>query len=148
MSTKTPGRKRDALTQGVQDQVILLIERWKPDWGDLNATNLERKVSGCLKITCTRQGLLKKGAIKAAFDKQLSILNSGAKPPITKSADIVVLQQRIDRIEKENAEKTAKIDELQEVIVRFRANAKSMGIPTERFEAPIAPLIGGTVRNT
>lgn len=139
MSTKIPGRKREALTQGVQDQIVLLIERWKPDWGDLNGSTLERKVSGCLKITCTRQGLLQKTAIKDAFEKQQSVLRGG-KPEKTKSADVVVLQQRIDRLEKEGREKTAKIDELQEVVVRFRANAKAMGIPTERFEAPIAPL--------
>lgn len=145
MSTKPPGRKRDALTQGVQDQIVALIERWKPDWGDLNASALERKVAGCLKISCTRQGLLKKDAIREAFEKRSQELKSG-KAPKEKGADVVVLQRRIDSLEKELEARTKKVDELQEVVVRFRHHAKAMGIPPERFEAPIAPLVGGQAK--
>lgn len=41
-------------------------------------------------------------------------------------------------------EKSGQVDNLQEVVTRFRYNAKLMGIPVERLEAPIAPLVGRT----
>lgn len=139
MSTPPKNRKRDALTTGVQDRIVLLIQGWKPEWGDFNASALERKVACCLGISCTRQGLLKKDAIKAAFDERMKL---GANTPKEKSADVVVLQQRIERLEKELAGKQEKIDELQEVVTRYRYNAKLMGLSAERLEAPIAPLVG------
>ena len=141
MIDKPKQRKRDALTQSVQDKVVLLIQGWKPEWGQFNGSALERKVSCCLGITCTRQGLLKKQSIKDAFDERIKL---GDKQPRQKSPETVVLQQRIDHLEKLLEEKTGQVDHLQEVITRFRYNAKLMGIPVERLETPIAPLVGRT----
>ncbi len=137
MSTTGKGRKRDALTTGVQDRIVLLIEGWKPEWGAFSASALERKVTYCLGIKCTRQGLLKKETIKAAFDSRMGL---AGKPAKQRSADEVVLQQRIDRLEQLLADKTRQVDQLQELLIRFRYNAKLMGLPVEQLEAPVAPL--------
>ena len=83
MSATGKGRKRDALTQGVQDRVVLLIDEWKEEWGAFSASALERKVASCLGIRCTRQGLLKKDAIKTAFDRRKA---KAGKPAKSKSA--------------------------------------------------------------
>jgi len=141
MSTGNKGRKRHALTTSVQDQVVLLIDGWKLEWGAFSASALERKVTCCLGIKCTRQGLLKKEAIKAAFDRRIALAE---KPANTKSADAVVLQQRVDRLEQLLAKKSAQVDQLQELLIRFRYNAKLMGLPAERLEIPIAPLTSPT----
>ncbi|MFI8666326.1 hypothetical protein ACIGGE_07820 [Qipengyuania sp. NPDC077410] len=141
MSATGKGRKRDALTQGVQDRVVLLIEEWKEEWGAFSASALERKVASCLGIRCTRQGLLKKDAIKTAFDRRKA---KAGKPANSKSAEAVVLEQRIKRLEQLLAEKTAQVEQLQEMVIRFRHNAKLMGFPADRLERPIAPLISHT----
>lgn len=144
MSMPPKNRKRDALTTSVQDRIVLLIQGWKPEWGDFSASALERKVTRCLGISCTRQGLLKKEAIKAAFDERLKL---GTKKAKVKSADVVVLQQRIDRLEEKLAQKVEENERLQELIIRHRHNAKLIGIPAERLEAPIAPLVSGISRS-
>ncbi len=141
MSANGKGRKRDALTQGVQDRVVLLIDEWKEEWGAFSASALERKVASCLGIRCTRQGLLKKDAIKTAFDRRKA---KAGKPAKSKSAEAVVLEQRIKRLEQLLADKTAQVEQLQEMVIRFRHNAKLMGFPADRLERPIAPLISHT----
>lgn len=141
MSATDKGRKRDALTTGVQDRVVLLIDGWKEEWGTFNASALERKVASCLGIRCTRQGLLKKEAIRAAFDRRKATAD---KPVKNKSAEAVVLEQRINRLERLLADKTAQVDHLQELLIRFRYNAKLMGLPADRLERPIAPLTSRT----
>lgn len=143
MSTPPKNRKRDALTQGIQDRIVLLIQGWKPEWGDFNASALERKVTCCLGIACTRQGLLKKEGIKAAFEERIKL---GTKRPKEKSADVVLLQQRIKRLEDRLAEAEKKSEALTEVVTRFRHNARLMGLAAERLEAPIAPLTEGSIR--
>lgn len=137
---KSTGRSRDALTTGVQDRIVLMIQGWKIDWGEFNASALERKVSSCLQITCTRQGLMKKEAIKQAFDARMNLV--GKAPPRTKPADEIVLRQRIDRVEGDLAKAKTKIEQLEELVARQRFNAKMVGIPTGRLEQPIAPLAG------
>lgn len=144
MSKKPTNRTRDLLTDAVQDQIVLLIQRWKADWGVFNASALERKVNTCLGIRCTRQGMMKKDRIKEAFDERLKAKDR--QQPKEKSADVIVLETRIGQLEKEVAAKDAKINELQEVVIRFRANAKAIGIPADRLEAPIAPLTAGIDR--
>lgn len=139
MTEKPRQRKRDAITTSIEDKVVLILEGWKPEWGRLSASALERKVTNCLGIACTRQGLLKRDRIKTAFDERMKL---GEKQPKPKSAEATVLQQRIDRLEKLLQEKTDQVDNLHEVVTRFRYNAKLMGIPVERLEAPIAPLVG------
>ncbi len=135
------GRRRDALTTGVQDRIVLLIDGWKEEWGVFNASALERKVASCLGIRCTRQGLLKKEAIRTAFDHRKAMAD---KPAKVKSADAVVLEQRINRLEQLLADKTAQVEQLQELLIRFRYNAKLMGLPADRLERPIAPLTSHT----
>lgn len=137
MSATDKGRKRDALTTGVQDRVVLLIDGWKEEWGTFNASALERKVASCLGIRCTRQGLLKKEAIRAAFERRKATAD---RPVKHKSAKAVVLEQRIQRLEQLLAAKTTQVDQLQELLIRFRYNAKLMGLPADRLERPIAPL--------
>ena len=66
------------------------------------------------------------------------------KPTKTKSADAVVLEQRIKRLEQLLADKTDQVDQLQELVIRFRHNAKLMGFPADRLEKPIAPLTSNT----
>lgn len=139
MTEKPKQRKRDAITTSVEDKVVLILEGWKQDWGKLSASALERKVASCLGIACTRQGLLKNKRIKAAFDERMKL---GEKQPQPKSAEATVLQQRIDRLERQLEEKSGQVDNLHEVVTRFRYNAKLMGIPVERLGAPIAPLVG------
>ena len=141
MSATGKGRKRDALTQGVQDRVVLLIDEWKEEWGAFSASALERKVANSLGIRCTRQGLMKKEAIRTAFDRRKAM---AGKPTKTKSADAVVLEQRIKRLEQLLADKTDQVDQLQELVIRFRHNAKLMGFPADRLEKPIAPLTSNT----
>jgi hypothetical protein len=119
---------------------VLLINGWKEDeWGPLNGSALERKVTCCIGIRCTRQGLLKKKAIKDAFDRRIAL---AGKPAKAQSADAVVFEQRIDRLEQRLAEKTAQVEQLQELVILFRYNAKLLGLPAERLERPIAPLTG------
>ena len=139
MTERPKQRKRDAITTSVEDKVVLILEGWKPEWGRLSQSALERKVTNCLGIACTRQGLLKRDRIKTAFDERIKL---GDRQPKPKSAEVVVLQQRIDRLEKLLREKTDQVDNLHEVVTRFRYNAKLMGLPVERLEAPIAPLVG------
>jgi hypothetical protein len=139
MSTDGKGRTRDALTTGIQDQIVDLIKGWKPDWEDFSASALERKVTCCLGINCTRQGLLKKDAIRAAFNERIALKTK--KPAKQKSADVVVLQQRITRLENQLAERGREVVALQEMVVRYRHNAKYLGLPAERLEAPIAPRV-------
>jgi hypothetical protein len=144
MSKPPTNRKREALTDAVQDRIILLIQRWKDDWGALNASSLERKVNTCLGIKCTRQGLMKKPRIEEAFNERLKI--KGGKQPQSKSAEVILLEQRIRALESDVETRDAKIIELQEIVVRYRANAKAMGIQAGRLEAPIAPLVGGQAK--
>lgn len=141
MSKPPKNRSRDALTEGVQDRIVLLIQRWKADYGKFSASALERKVNASLGIKCTRQGLMKKDRIRAAFDERMRVQEG--KQPTAKSGDVIMLEQRIERLERDVAERDTKIAELQEIVVRFRANAKAIGIAAQRLEAPLSPLIGG-----
>lgn len=141
MSALGKGRKRDALTSGVQDRVVLLIEEWKDEWGTFSATALERKVAEHLGIRCTRQGLLKKETIKTAFDRRKTMAGKKIR---TRSAEAMVLEQRIGRLERLLAEKTAQVERFQELLIRIRYNSKAIGISNDRLEAPIPPL---TVKN-
>ncbi len=138
--TDTPKqRRRVALTTSVQDKIVLLIEGWKPEWGKFSGSALERKVASCLGIPCTRQGLLKKDRIKDAFDERMKLKG---KQPKAKSAEVTVIEQRNERLKSQLDERDTQVEHLQELVTRFRFNAKNMGIPVERLEQPIAPLTG------
>lgn len=139
MTDKPKQRRRIALTTGLQDRIVLLIEGWKPEWELFSGSALERKVASCLGIPCTRQGLLKKKRIKAAFDERMKLKG---KEPKAKSAEVTVLERSNKRLAAELAESKAQVEHLQELVTRFRFNARNMGIPVDRLEQPIAPLTG------
>lgn len=138
---KTPQRKREALTPAVVERIVLLIDRWKPDWGPISASALERKVKAQLKTSCTRQGMLKKDLIADALNRRLDEARSGKPLRKLVPGDVALLQQRIAALEKRNEEKEIELERHRELIARFRHNARNLGILIDRLEQPLVPLV-------
>lgn len=131
------GRSRVAITPDRKDEIISLIQRWKPEWGGLTGPALEARVLSHLGYKLTRIGMLNHTDIKEAFDKKRQ--HSASERPAKKRlpVDEEMLVQRIRRLEESNRELTTKMENLLEVIARHHFNAQKRGLTIADLEAPM-----------
>lgn len=135
--TSGGGRRRLPITPERRDQIIALIDRWKPEWGRLTGPGLELQVKNLLGISLSRPGMLNHRAIEKAYMDRRTELESGKPSRKRLPADENLLLQRIKRLENDKAEIEAEKTNLLELIARHHFNAQRKGMTIAALEAPL-----------
>lgn len=136
---KQKGRKREPITPAREAEIIHLIEAWDATANPFNREALTRAVECRLGFTVTRQGLMKRDAIRNAFeDRQKEILlGQPLKPAKDPLEDRY--ERRVKQLIDEFDQAKATIENFKELFARYRYNANQHGLSRERLEAPIPP---------
>lgn len=123
----TPSRERE---------VIEIIDTWDPR-KRLTREELVRRVKQTMGLQVSRQGLMKREAIRNAFLRREKII-CGDKPPRAKPDPLeVVLERRIEELQKQVADRDEQIDRFKQLFITHRYNAQQLGISPEMLEMPI-----------
>ncbi|WP_330705382.1 hypothetical protein [Novosphingobium resinovorum] len=139
---KARGRSRDAITIDRRDQIVALINDWKPTWGKLSGPALESKVREDLKLTLTRQGMFKHAEIDQAFRSKRQTL-SGGKKARPRSIEDNVLLQRISSLEQERSNLKDTIRRYDELFIRYIFNANEHGFSVDQLSKALPSTLEG-----
>lgn len=132
-------RRREYITDAREAQIIILIDEWDEKIGPLSQEALVRRIKCKMDLTFSRQGLMKRTAIKAAFVRREKEINGSHKPRVEKEPLIVKLDRQIESLRQEVSDRDKIISNYEELFITYRYNARQLGIPRERLEAPIPP---------
>lgn len=138
-ANSTSGRSRDRITPAMEDRAVALARDWPNAWGDMTATAFAKRVGETLNIRCTRQGLLKRRAIAAAFDASVSAKAAG-KPRLKRPNETEALLARVRAKDEIIAAKEEEIRLLKQEIVRHHYNARSQGLSEADLDVPMPPM--------
>lgn len=133
------GRSRDALTSDRVDQIIGLIDIWRPEWGKLTGDHLAARIKLNLGFDTTRPALLngRHEGIRKAYDTKIEALYGPKKPPAPKPLEDQLREQRVDRLVKENAELRAENIALKQQFFIWIGNARRKGLSEADLNAPL-----------
>lgn len=135
--TEQKGRKREPITDAREAAIIALIDDWNPAKAALTREGLVKRIQCKLGLTFTRQGLMKRDAIRLAFERREKEIDGGAKPRAEKEPLEIVLERRIEELKATVEKQDATIKSYEALFLTYRYNARQHGITTAQLEAPI-----------
>ena len=104
--------------------LIDLIDAWS---GKLTWDGLCDKGGDVLGFRPTRQTLNSHRAVKSAFDNKKTQQKTGVMPS-KRPQSLAIAEQRIHKLESENARLTSENDRLIELFIRWQYNAQKRGV--------------------
>ena len=137
--TKEKGRKREPITETRERDIIEIIRNWDATKTKLTREGLVNRVTCQLGFTVTRQGLMKREAIRKAYEEREREIHEGQAISNPKEPLEEMYQRRLKAKDEELAQAKKKIAAFEELFVRYRYNAIQMGIDPARLEAPVLP---------
>lgn len=138
-------RLRRSITSTDEKRILTIIATWPAD-SPLCWSALLDVIERDLAHRWTRQGLAKRDAVKAAFQKrtQANRAPSVSKPTATvHTVEEAVRIQSIERLQRELHEAKEKIERLQEKFIVYQYNAMMHGISVEQLGAEMPPIDRG-----
>ena len=137
--TEIKGRKREAITESREAEIIALIDEWPVEQLTFTREALVKRIRSKMGLTFTRQGLMKRDAIRIAFFRREREIKGDAKPRSEKEPLTVVLERRIDELKATIDQQAAVIEGYEQMFLTYRFNARQRGITRDQLEAPIPP---------
>ena len=131
------GRRREQITQCRELEIIEVIDNWSLSNGKLSREALARTVCNGLNFQITRQGLMKREAIRKAYLRKELELSAGCAPRSDKEPLTVMLERRIEELLSLVADRDGDLARYKALFVTYHYNARHLGISTERLEQPI-----------
>lgn len=82
----------------------------------------------------TRQGMMKRDAIKTAFERRLKEI-AGDRPPRAEAEPlVVVLGRQVEDLKEQVASRDKQINAFKQLFVTYRYNAQQLGITPEQLD--------------
>lgn len=132
-------RRREHITEAREAQIIILIDEWDNEKTPLSQEALVRRIKCKMGLCFSRQGLMKRTAIKDAFLRREKEIKGSRGTKVEKEPIIEKLDRQIENLKRDVAERDKIINNYEEMFVTYRYNARQLGIPREQLEAPIPP---------
>lgn len=125
------------LTPGAIEQIVSILDGWS---GKLTWDLLIQSVARRLRGTYTRQALHKHERIKRAFMLRKQILSASVGTRKVISPESQVANDRVARLEGENARLQMENDRLLEQFVRWAYNAYTRGLDEQFLSRPLPTI--------
>lgn len=135
----TRQRKREKITEAREIDIISIIDAWDPSEAPFTREGLVRRVKLKLGLEYSRQGLMKRDAIRAAFERRTKEVGGHAQPRSDKEPVTVTLERRYEGLRAKLAMQEEVIQRYKELFLTYRHNARQLGIRRDQLEAPILP---------
>ena len=133
----TGKKTREPITELRERLVIDMIINWDPTKKPLTREALTRRVNCSLGFSVTRQGLMKRDAIRDAYNLREKEITGDKPARADKEPFMGMLERQIENLKREATSKDKEITGYKELFVRIRHNARQMGIAMSALEAPV-----------
>ena len=136
---KEKKRKREPITETRELDILEIINSWNAVTHKFTREALTRRVTCQLGFAVTRQGLMKRPKIKDAFEAREREFNAGMPVRAPKEALEEMYERRHNEMKAKLDSANNTISNFKELFVRYRYNARQLGIRGDQLEAPIPP---------
>lgn len=137
--THPKGRKREPITEAREAEIITLIDEWNPKKAPFSREALVRRVEETMGLVFSRQGLMKRDLIRAAFARREKEIKATAKPRGDKEPLAAVLERRVEELQVQVKKQAKLIEEYEKMFLTYRYNARQRGVTRDQLEAQIPP---------
>lgn len=134
---KEKGRKRETITDTRERDIIEIIRSWDATKTKLTREGLVKRVTCQFGFVVTRQGLMKRDAIRKAYEERDREILEGQALSNPKEPLEEMFQRRLKAKDEELEKAKKTIIAFEELFVRYRYNATRIGIDPAKLEVPI-----------